>query len=123
MVGDHSATAAIDRGSLACVAAGVLWERSAWSMLVVGLDVLVDDASECRRDAHVGRTSSLRAVLPTRESPYRVFLPVPRLDEVPLDAGFLPGAAFLATALREPAALFFLTAAAATEVGERVRVD
>ena len=69
-----------------------------------------------------------RAVLPTRESPYRVFLPVVRLDEVSLAPAFLPGAAFLpaaaflATALREPTALFF-RAAAAPKVGGRVRVD
>jgi hypothetical protein len=123
-----------------------------------------------------------RTVLPTRESPYPVFLPVLRLDETPLAADFLPGsalflgaaflaagfvravfltaaafpaaafvravfltaaafpaaafvravflpaaafpaAAFLAAALREPAALFFLAAAAAPEGGGRVRVD
>ena len=43
----------------------------------------------------LGKRSLARAVQSTRATPYLVFLPVVRLDEVPLVTLFLPGAAFL----------------------------
>jgi hypothetical protein len=44
----------------------------------------------------VPRKDSLtHSVRPTRESSYRVSLPVVRLDEVPLATGLLPGTTFL----------------------------
>jgi hypothetical protein len=67
----------------------------------------------------VRRKDSLtHPVRPTRESSSRVFLPVVRLDEVPLATGFLLGAAFL-----ESAALAFLAAVVPPEVIGRVRPD
>ena len=78
----------------------------------------------------VPRKDSLtHSVRPTRESSYRVFLPVVRLDEVPLATGLLPGTTFLATgfllgaAFLESAALAFLAAVVPPEVIGRVRPD
>ncbi len=73
-------------------------------------DPLVPDVTEFSVPTPRGRTSCTRAVLPTRESPYRVFLPVLRLDEVPLAAGLLPGAALLPAAAFLPGAAFSATA-------------
>lgn len=83
----------------------------------------------------LGKRSLARAVQSTRATPYLVFLPVVRLDEVPLVTLFLPGAAFLpgatflaATAFlappsRELAAIVRLVAFVAPEVAGALGAD